>query len=222
MTAAAEYSGNAPRPSLVLVEHAATTPAPGPDAAPHPAGPPTASSEAISELWRIHGSVLMRFALKLTLGDLPRAQDIVQEALLRAWRHPEVVGTGQEAIRPWLFTVTRHVAIDMWRKRSRIEEETIDDRQTDWPDPAQHIDQVVTALEVRAALAQLTPEHRQVIVEMHYYGRSVEEIAQGLGIPAGTVKSRSYYGLRQLRRLLSAASGEAQTTAVPVRRTASA
>jgi RNA polymerase sigma-70 factor, ECF subfamily len=162
---------------------------------------PTADGEALRELWRTHSTALLRFAVRLTLGDRQRAEDIVQETLLRAWRHPEVVGSGQQAIRPWLFTVTRNVAIDMWRAWSRIEE-VIDDRRTDRPDSAEHIEQAVTGLDVRAALAQLTPEHRQVIVEMYYQGRSVAEISDKLGIPPGTVKSRTYYGLRQLRRVL--------------------
>jgi RNA polymerase sigma-70 factor (ECF subfamily) len=166
----------------------------------------------------MHGTALIRFALKLTLGDRQRAEDIVQETLVRAWRHPEVVGSGRKAIRPWLFTITRHVAIDMWRARSR-NEEIIEDEPIDRPDPAQPIEQVDTALEVRAALAQLSVEHRQVIVEMYYLGRSVAEIAQAHGIPAGTVKSRTYYGLRQLRRLLSAAAGE---PAIQMLRSASA
>ncbi len=174
---------------------------------PGPARPPTADSEAISEVWRRHGGALMRFALKLTLGNRQRAEDIVQETMVRAWRHPEVVGGGERAIRSWLFTVTRHIAIDMWRARSHYEE-VIDDRQTDQPDPAEPVEQVLTVMDLRAALAQLTPEHRQVIVEMYYHGRSVAEIAEALGIPVGTVKSRTYYGVRQLRRILSAASGE--------------
>jgi RNA polymerase sigma-70 factor, ECF subfamily len=165
-------------------------------------GPGTADDEAISELWQAHGAALLRFALKLTLGDKQRAEDIVQETLVRAWRHPEVVGTGQTAIRPWLFTVTRHIAIDMWRARSRSEaaEEIIDDRHADLPDRDEPIERAVTALDVRAALALLSPEHRQVLEELYFRGRSVAETADILGIPAGTVKSRSYYGLRQLRR----------------------
>jgi RNA polymerase sigma-70 factor, ECF subfamily len=217
MTAAAEQYAEAPRPAeapkpvLVLVQP--DDPQPPAQAA----GPATADSEAISELWRVHGGALMRFALKLTLGDQQRAEDIVQETLLRAWRHPEVVGAGAQAIRPWLFTVTRHVAIDMWRARSRVEELT-DDREADRADPAERIEQAVTALDVRAALAQLTPEHRQVIVEMYFYGRSVAEISQSLNIPAGTVKSRTYYGLRQLRRVLSPApAGQGQPIELPRR-----
>ena len=74
-------------------------------------------------------------------------------------------------------------------------------------------------MDVRVALAQLRPEHRHVIVEVFYLGRSVTEIAQLLSIPEGTVTSRAYDGLRQLRRLLSAASGEyAVQTPAPIPR----
>ena len=161
----------------------------------------TADDEAIRELWRTHGAALLRFALKLTLGDRHRAEDIVQETLVRAWRHPEVVSTGGSAIRPWLFTVTRHIAIDMWRARARYEaaEEIMDDRYAELPDPAEPIEQAVTALDVRAALAVLSTEQRQVITEIYLRGRSVSDTAKVLGIPVGTVKSRSYYGIRQLR-----------------------
>ncbi len=188
-----------PAPALVLVRT---------QEQPAVAGSPArAASESMNELWRIHGTVLMRFALKLTLGDSHRAQDIVQETLLRAWRHPEVVDGRAEVIRSWLFTVTRHVAIDMWRTQSR-HDDIIEEQPTDRPNPVEPIEQAMTAMHVRAALAQLTPEHRQVIVEVYYLGRSVAEIAQLLNIPEGTVKSRTYYGLRHLKGLLEEASGE--------------
>lgn len=184
--------------------------------------PVTADSEAIREVWQAHGAALMRFALKLTLGDKQRAEDIVQETLVRAWRHPEVVGNGRQAIRSWLFTVARHVAIDTWRARSRTDE-IIGGEQADRPDPAEPIEQAITALDVRAALSKLTPEHRQVIVEMYLHSRSVAEIAEALRIPAGTVKSRAYYGLRQLRQVLSAASGDVRPAPIAVpRQTATA
>ena len=82
----------------------------------------------------------------------------------------------------------------------------MDDEPVDRPDPAEPIEQAMTALDVRAALEQLSIEHRQVIVGMYYQCQSVIELAERLGIPEGTVKSRAYYGLRQLRRVLSATS----------------
>jgi RNA polymerase sigma-70 factor (ECF subfamily) len=162
----------------------------------------TAEPEPVSELWRNHGLALMRFACKLTVGDWQRAEDIVQETLLRAWRHPEVVGTGRTPIRPWLYTVARRVAIDMWRARARTEE-VVDGEQPDMPDPSDCIEQSITGLDVRAALTTLSAPHRRVIVEMYYNNRSVAETARILGIPPGTVKSRAHYATRQLRRVLS-------------------
>ncbi len=195
----AQRPAGTPAPALVLVR---TPEQPG-----AAVSPPRTASESMDEVWRIHGTVLMRFALKLTLGDRHRAEDIVQETMVRAWRHPEVVDGHADTIRSWLFTVTRHVAIDMWRTQSR-HDDVIEEQPLDRPDPVEPIEQAMTAMHVRAALAQLTPEHRQVIVEVYYLGRSVTEIAQLLGIPEGTVKSRTYYGLRHLKRLISDASGE--------------
>jgi len=207
MNAAAADLVTNPEPALVLVRDETATQAAATQAAA-PQAAATAGDEAIRELWHTHGPALLRFALKLTLGNKQRAEDIVQETLLRAWRHPEVVGAGQGAIRPWLFTVTRRIAIDMWRARSRFEE-IIDARHLELTDPTEPIERAVTALDVRAALAKLSTEHRQVIIEMYYHGRSGPETAEVLGIPVGTVKSRAYYALRQLRHVFAPADQSA-------------
>jgi len=66
-----------------------------------------------------------------------------------------------------------------------------------------HADQVVDSMSMLGALEHLSPEHREVLVEIYYRGRTVTEAAQALGIAAGTVKSRSYYALRALRAVMS-------------------
>ena len=69
--------------------------------------------------------------------------------------------------------------------------------------PPDAIELVVTAMDVRGALASLSAEHRRVIVEMYFHGRSVAETAEILVIPAESVRRRAYYGLLELRRMLS-------------------
>ena len=167
-----------------------------------------ARHESMSELWRINGPALTRFALKLTLGDKHRAEDIIQETLVRAWRHPEVVDGRADLIRSWLFTVCRRVSIDMWRANSRHNNYVVEENLAEVPNSVDVIDQTITAMDVRKALAQLKPHHREIIVGTYYLGQSVTELATQLGIPEGTVKSRAYYAVRQLKRLLSAPSAQ--------------
>jgi RNA polymerase sigma-70 factor, ECF subfamily len=166
-----------------------------------PADEPATSAASLAELWSLHGSVLERFARKLTLGDWQRAEDIVQETMTRAWRHPEIVEGNAATVRPWLFTVARHVAIDFGRTRSRADE-IIDNDRADTHDGSESIERAAVAMDVRAALSRLPLPQRQVIVQMYFLDRSVAEIARALGIPEGTVKSRAYHAVRQLRELM--------------------
>jgi RNA polymerase sigma-70 factor, ECF subfamily len=172
------------------------------------AGSATAAPEAMTALCRAHGSALLKYALKLTLGDWYRAEDIVQETLVRAWRYPDIVGTGHGPVRSWLMTVARHIAIDMWRSRAHAEaaEVIMNDRHADLPDPAERIEWTLIALDLQAQVARLSPGHRQVIIEMYYRDHSVSETAEILGVPPGTVKSRRHYGLRQLQRTIAASA----------------
>src|ERR1700685_1114139 len=94
-----------------------------------------ARHESMSELWRVNGPSLSRFALKLTLGDKHRAEDIIQETLVRAWRRPDVVDGRADLIKSWLFTVCRSVSIDIWRAQSRHNNYIVDDNLVDSPDP---------------------------------------------------------------------------------------
>ncbi|HEY3738013.1 MAG TPA: sigma-70 family RNA polymerase sigma factor [Jatrophihabitans sp.] len=154
-----------------------------------------------------HAQALWLFAVRLTGGDHARAQDVVQETLLRAWRNPRVLDESEGSARGWLFTVARRIVIDEWRtSRARLEVVTdeVPERRED--DGTQRtVDRQV----VLAALRTLSNEHRAVVVECYYRGATVNEAAAALGIPPGTVKSRLHYGLRALRLALGEHGGAA-------------
>lgn len=158
----------------------------------------TADEELIRELYAEHGPALLLFTLRLTDGDRSRAEDLVQETLLRAWRHPDALETERGAVRPWLFTVARHLAIDAHRARRARPVEVGDAALAAVPS-ADVLDRALQAWQVADALAALRPDHRDVLLETYYRGRSVSEAAAVLGIPAGTVKSRTFYALRALK-----------------------
>jgi RNA polymerase sigma-70 factor (ECF subfamily) len=160
---------------------------------------PTADEELLRSLYAEHGGPLLGYVLRLTGGDRQQAEDIVQETLLRAWRHPEAL-TGRP-VRPWLFTVARNLVVDAHRARQSRPPETRDDALAVLPG-SDDIDRALESWSVVEALAELSPPHRAVILETYYRGRSVAETAKVLGIPPGTVKSRTYYALRALRLAL--------------------
>ncbi|MGS2586366.1 sigma-70 family RNA polymerase sigma factor [Streptomyces hebeiensis] len=162
----------------------------------------TTDERALTDLQREHGPALLNFLLGLTFGDRQRAEDLLQETLVRAWQHPEAFDGPFESMRPWLFTVGRRLAIDARRSRLARPPEVGDGILATTPDPEDPTETTTLALDVRKAVRELSPEHRAVLAHIYFRGLSVNETARALGIPAGTVKSRSYYALRALARAL--------------------
>ena len=160
---------------------------------------PEEDARLLRELHDQHAQALWRYVVHLT-GDRAMADDVVQETLLRAWRKPSVLDQSQQSARTWLFTVARNLVIDEFRSARRRHELTTDEP----PDRVERdrTDALFETLLVEEALGGLAYEHRSVIVHGYYGGRSTAEIAQVLGIPEGTVKSRMHYGLRALRLAL--------------------
>ena len=140
-------------------------------------------------------------ALRLCGGDRHRAEDLAQETMLRAWQHPPALDPNRGSVRAWLFTTARHLAIDAWRRRQARVGEVISEDLPELP-AEDEAERAVEAWTIAEALARLSSAHREVLVECFYRGRSVAEAAIHLGVPPGTVKSRTHYAMRALRLVL--------------------
>jgi RNA polymerase sigma-70 factor (ECF subfamily) len=169
-------------------------------------GAPEGSSERaaamVTELYAESGPAVLAYVTGL-LGDRHLAEDVVQETMLRAWRHCEQLSEDTGSIRGWLMRVAHNIAIDKMRMRRCRPAEVAESAA---PEPAvgDHADAVVTAVHLRTALAQLPARHRTVLEQVYLNGLTAAQAATVLGIPEGTVFSRAHYGLRALRRLLGA------------------
>src|SRR5262249_58316128 len=143
------------------------------------------------------GRARLAYAARLT-GDRAIAEDVVQETLVRAWQHPEVLVNGKGSVRGWLLTVARNLITDRARARAARPTEVAETPHRQ-PVERDHADVVVDSMVVLQAMDRLSEEHRDVLVQIYFRDRSVSQAAKSLGIPTGTVKSRSYYALRALR-----------------------
>jgi RNA polymerase sigma-70 factor, ECF subfamily len=161
----------------------------------------TSSDEAlVRSLYEEHGRALLAYATRV-LGDRALAEDVLQETLIRAWRHAGSLTEAAGSIRGWLFTVARNVMTDKMRAKAVRPAEVAESPST-VPIERDHADRVVDSMVAWEALEQLSEDHRNVLVEIYFQGRSVAEAAERLGIPAGTVKSRSHFALKNLRELM--------------------
>lgn len=156
-------------------------------------------TELLRALHDEHAPALWRYVVGLT-RNTAGADDIVQETLLRAWRHPRVLDQSESSARAWLFTVARNLVIDDWRSARAQHEFSTDILPERASSDA--TDAVLDAWLVADALSCLSDDHRAVVVSAYYQGRSVAETAELLDIPPGTVKSRLHYALRAMRLAL--------------------
>jgi RNA polymerase sigma-70 factor, ECF subfamily len=178
-----------------------------------PHRPPLDSEDALRVLYRDHATALLAFAEWFT-DDRAAAEDAVQETFLRAWRHlPRLLADGRP-LRPWLRQVLRRVLIDADRAARAhpisLLDDVLIDRQVDGG-----YDVLLDRGLLARALDQLSPAHRQVLVEIYYRDVPAQRVAATLGIPAATVRTRLHYALRAVRRLLAERTEAPPITAEP-------
>jgi RNA polymerase sigma-70 factor (ECF subfamily) len=136
------------------------------------------------------------------VGNEYDAWDLAQEGFLKAWRSIKRFH-GRSSFHTWLYRITINVTIDYLHRRSSRSEVELDDAIPSFvPDPGVNYERAEIREHVYAALAQLTPEHRAVIVLKEIEDLQCQEIADRLNVSIGTVLSRLFYGKKKLQSIL--------------------
>lgn len=156
----------------------------------------------IVSLYQAYWDPLLAFVLRLTSGNRQQAEDVAQETMVRAWRQAARLDLSGPSLMPWLATVARRIVIDEHRRKQVRPAESGEGVVADMP-----VDDDTSATILRVAVAEamreLSPSHRQILNETILRDRSVNQAAEALGIPVGTVKSRVYYATRALQVILA-------------------
>jgi RNA polymerase sigma-70 factor, ECF subfamily len=158
-----------------------------------------ADEAGLREAFLTHGGELFGFARR-SLNSTPNAEDVVQETFSRAWRSRARFDPTLGSLRTWLFTIERRVILDFSVRLAKNATVSLD--QAREPASEDHVERAMLGWQMESALQRLDPEHRMIITEIYFNGRSGREVAEMFGLPEGTVRSRSFYALRMLRLLL--------------------
>jgi len=159
------------------------------------------SEAAFSLLFDRYADRLYRYSL-LRLRDPGLAEDAVQETLLAVWQGAAARYSGKSRTSTWLFGICHNKTLELGRTRSRTPADIPPSELELVGGKAHDQAHLAEVLSVRAALAQLSPEQRDVVVLAFYLEQTYAEIAEILDIPEGTVKSRMYHARRNLARHL--------------------
>ena len=165
---------------------------------------------AFRDLFRRYGPAGKALALRIIRQQF-LAEEILQEAFLALWRNPAAYREDRGTVRGWLMSAVHHRAVDYVRReeaqRRRGEQMEAEAAGAVTQDVAEAVvddaDVASRRAGVRAALEGIPGEQRQVLELMYYGGKTQAMIARDLGLPLGTVKSRTLLGMRRLRAMLS-------------------
>jgi RNA polymerase sigma-70 factor, ECF subfamily len=156
---------------------------------------------AMRILYNRHRVRVFRFALRL-VDDVTSAEDVVSEAFIEVWRQADRF-EGRSSVSTWIMSIARFKALSVRRRRQEIElddKETVADQQSS---PEQILLETDRRAQLRDCLSQLSPDHREIIDLVYYHDKTIEEVAEIVGVPKNTVKTRMFYARRRLAQLLT-------------------
>jgi RNA polymerase sigma-70 factor, ECF subfamily len=157
---------------------------------------------ALAGLYAAYGRRIYRLGLVL-LRDDGLAEDLVQETFVRLWRSAHRYDASRGSVRSFVLTLARRAAVDLWRRRERALPEVHDGREREDAESGKAFADAVLRLDLREALDELSPAHREVLELQYSRDLTQAQVATRLDIPLGTVKSRTLYALRALAHRLS-------------------
>src|SRR5437763_1835545 len=149
-----------------------------------------------------------RFALRL-VRDESKAEDLISEIFLDVWRQAGRFES-RSAVSTWLLAIARFKALSALRRRpdEELDDETAEAIEDAADDPEVALEKKEKSALIRKCLTGLSAEHREVLDLVYYHEKSVEEVAEIVGIPENTVKTRMFYGRKKLAELLKTAGME--------------
>jgi RNA polymerase sigma-70 factor (ECF subfamily) len=163
---------------------------------------------AMQVLFARHHVRVYRFVLRLVRNEAT-AEDLISEVFLDVWRQAAKF-EGRSAVSTWMLSIARFKALSALRRKPEYEldEETAEAIEDHSDDPEVTLAKKDKGALLREALSALSAEHREVIDLVYYHEKSVEEVAEIVGIPEATVKTRMFYARKKLGELLKAAGVE--------------
>jgi RNA polymerase sigma factor (sigma-70 family) len=162
--------------------------------------------QALAELYDRFGRVAYGVALRV-IRDGALAEDAVQDAFMTAWRTAAGFDASRGKASTWLLTLVHRRAVDVVRREERRRADVLDDAPVASGDATDETAEVrEERRRVQAALAKLPPEQREALELAYYGGLTQAELAERLGVPLGTIKSRMFTALSRLRDLLGEAA----------------
>ncbi len=156
--------------------------------------------DAFGELFDYFAPRLRAYLRRLLVSE-GQLDDLIQDVMLSVWRKAGQYDPERANVSTWVFTIARNRRIDIVRRERRPEPDPEDPAFTPGPDPRpdEVVDQADAAARVKMALGSLPDEQAQVMTMSFFQDKSHSEIAEELGLPLGTVKSRMRLGLQRLR-----------------------
>ena len=163
-----------------------------------------ADAAAFRELYQAYGPRVKAYMMRQG-ADAATAEDLAQETLFTVWRRASLYAADKGSAATWIFTIARNLRIDRLRREMPWQElpEGRHEQASDETPPDDALSEKERQVRVRAALAQLPPEQREVVVLSYIEGLSHGEIATRLGLPMGTVKSRMRIAYQRVRTALA-------------------